>query len=83
MPDKKFLNPVLQANTLHRAQKNSILETYFLIDVASVELFADDGQTVVTDIFFPTKDFNTLELFSKTGTAQLLESKIWCVKPAF
>jgi len=29
-----------------------------IVDVASVELFADNGLTVMTGIFFPNKTFN-------------------------
>ncbi len=38
------------------------LHVYF--DVASAELFADNGATVMTDIFFPNEPFNRLRLFS-------------------
>lgn len=33
-----------------------------VIDVASVELFADDGMNAMTSIFFPTSHFNTINL---------------------
>lgn len=36
-----------------------------LVDVASVELFADEGLTVMTDIFFPNEDFQQLTLISE------------------
>ena len=36
-----------------------------LVDVASVELFADEGLTVMTDIFFPNEDFQQLTFFSE------------------
>ena len=35
-----------------------------IIDVASVELFADDGLTVMTEIFFPTRPFYDIHLRS-------------------
>ena len=35
-----------------------------VIDVSSVELFADDGLTVMTEIFFPYKPYNKLQLQS-------------------
>jgi len=35
-----------------------------MIDVSSVELFADDGLTVMTEIFFPNKPYNQLRLQS-------------------
>ena len=38
-----------------------------IIDVASVELFADKGSTVMTAIFFPKKPYTNLSLDSKEG----------------
>ena len=35
-----------------------------IIDVSSVELFADGGLTVMTEIFFPTKPFNHIRIQS-------------------
>jgi fructan beta-fructosidase len=50
------------------------------MDVAAAELFADDGETVITDVFFPNEDFKTATLFSKNGTAQLIEGTFWQLK---
>ena len=63
-----------------RHSTSTSLKMNLYIDVASVELFTDDGETVMTDIFFPTEDFNQLSLFSKNGTSQLTEGKIWALK---
>lgn len=38
-----------------------------LADVASLELFADNGLTVMTDIFFPTRPMNKLTIQSAEG----------------
>jgi fructan beta-fructosidase len=38
-----------------------------VIDRTSVELFADSGLTVITDIFFPNKQFNDAEIESVNG----------------
>ena len=35
-----------------------------VIDVSSVELFADDGLTVMTEIFFPNKPYNQIHIQS-------------------
>ena len=63
-----------------RHSTSTLLKMNLHIDVASVELFADDGETVMTDIFFPTEDFNQLSIFSKNGSSQLREGKIWALK---
>jgi fructan beta-fructosidase len=38
-----------------------------VIDVSSVELFADGGLTVMTEIFFPNKPFDNIQIESKDG----------------
>lgn len=52
-----------------------------IIDVASVELFADKGVTVMTGIFFPDKDYNEITI-EKKGTfpmknVELMSLKTW------
>ena len=50
-----------------------------IIDVASVELFADRGVTVMTGIYFPTKDYSKLSIEPKEKfkikTVELTELK--------
>jgi fructan beta-fructosidase len=38
-----------------------------IVDVSSVELFADDGLSVMTEIFFPNKRYDRMELQSAGG----------------
>jgi len=46
---------------LDQAQKTDLT---LLIDDASVELFADFGLTVMTEIFFPTTPYTEIEISS-------------------
>jgi fructan beta-fructosidase len=39
-----------------------------IVDAASIELFADDGLTVMTDIFFPTTPYTQVTIQSTDGT---------------
>jgi fructan beta-fructosidase len=41
------------------------------VDVASVELFADGGKTVMTDIFFPDEEFTNIRLIAKKGQVSI------------
>ena len=50
------------------------------IDNSSLELFVNDGAIVVTDIFFPTEDMNTMSLFAFDGKARLKEGKVYDLK---
>lgn len=63
-----------------RTATDTILKMNLHVDVASVELFADDGATVMTDIFFPNEDFNQAAIFSKNGTTQVVKGEIWRLK---
>src|SRR5579871_3300534 len=48
-----------------RFSTNHALNISLIIDVSSVELFADDGMTVMTETFFPTKDYNNIKIESR------------------
>ena len=63
-----------------RISTNPILKMHLYIDVASVELFADDGSVVMTDIFFPNEDFKTTKIFSKNGVTALIKGQAWRLK---
>jgi sucrose-6-phosphate hydrolase SacC (GH32 family) len=68
------------------AVENGRLQLHLFLDVASVEMFANGGQLVMTDIFFPTEDFTQVQLLSKGGrlldgsNAYVLRS-IWGAPP--
>ena len=47
-----------------------------LIDVASVELFADKGVTVMTGIFFPGKDYTDLAIETKEKLKNIILTKL-------
>lgn len=38
-----------------------------VLDVSSIEVFFDDGVTVMTSVFFPEQDFNQLKIHSQSG----------------
>ncbi|MBC7921466.1 MAG: GH32 C-terminal domain-containing protein, partial [Ferruginibacter sp.] len=52
------------------------LNLQILLDVSSVEVFANGGRTVMTDLFFPNGDFTKIEISSQ-GPATLKESRIY------
>jgi fructan beta-fructosidase len=71
------------AKKIHIAPRTSTDKTvsfniYF--DVASAELFADKGETVMTDIFFPNEDFNILKIKSSNGSVKIKELKVQAIK---
>lgn len=48
-----------------RLLANKEIHISLILDVASIELFADNGLTVMTDIFFPDGAINTIKIQSK------------------
>lgn len=54
------------------------LHVYF--DLASCELFADDGATVMTAIFFPSEDFNRLSIYASGGEVLVKRGEVFRLK---
>ena len=54
-------------HTAPRFTHNNKMDLTLLIDVSSVELFADEGLTVMTEIFFPNKPYHKLHIQSPDG----------------
>lgn len=63
-----------------RVSDDKIVRVHVFLDVASVELFADNGSTVMTDIFFPNEDFNKIAIFSKAGSVVMNGGEVWTLK---
>lgn len=53
--------------TAPRLMDDRAINLRLIIDVSSVELFADYGGTVMTALFFPTTPFDQLSLFAEGG----------------
>ena len=63
-----------------RFSKDKTVHLHLFFDVASAEMFADKGETVMTDIFFPGEDFNKLRLFAEGGKVKLAKGRIYQLK---
>ncbi len=61
-PGKFYVPRVSTADSLK-------MELWF--DVASVEMFGDNGEVVMTEIFFPDSDYTQLSLFAREGRVRL------------
>jgi fructan beta-fructosidase len=62
---------------------NGVLKIHAFIDNSSVEVFVDDGEVVMTELFFPNEDFARLTLFSNGGNAELLKTDIYKLQRIF
>ncbi len=62
-----------------RSNTNNRLQLHLIFDAASVEMFADNGEIAMTDIFFPSDDFTRFKIFTN-GTTTFSEAKAWTLK---
>jgi fructan beta-fructosidase len=54
-----------------------------VVDRSSVEVFAGNGATVITDRIYPSADSRGTALFARGGAARLLELKAWRLRSAW
>ena len=48
-----------------------MLDLQLFLDTASIEVFADGGTTVITDIYFPSTPFDRIAVTAEGGEAVL------------
>jgi fructan beta-fructosidase len=60
----------------------STLSLHIFVDRSSVEVFANNGQIVITDQIFPASIGQTMELFSEGGQVKLKSLTIYPIQPA-
>jgi fructan beta-fructosidase len=57
--------------------ESGVVQLRVLVDWSSVELFANDGRAVITDLIFPQGGFNELGLYAKNGDVTLVRGDVW------
>lgn len=61
-------------HTAPRTSTDKIVRLHLFFDVASVELFADDGTVVMTELYFPSEVFSQVKVFADGGEARLIKA---------
>jgi len=74
--NKSFSKEFSALHIAPRSVDTKKLTMHLFIDHSSVELLADDGTVVMTDIFFPSENFNKVRTFEKNGTSVLQNGKL-------
>lgn len=69
------LAPMTATSTNHR-----LLKLRVLVDHSSVEVFADDGQVVLSSLFFPNSLNREFKLYATGGTAKIVSLAIYPFK---
>ncbi len=72
--------PAVTTAPLFTAGRTVSLRIY--VDRSSIELFADDGRSVMTNTIFPTSPYTTLSLSSTGGKAEIRNLKIYPLTPS-
>ncbi|MEJ8840919.1 glycoside hydrolase family 32 protein [Lacibacter sp. H375] len=62
------------------ALKDGKLKIRVLVDKCIVEVFVNDGETVLTDLVFPNEKEGLIEFFSEGDQAVISDLKIWEIK---
>jgi fructan beta-fructosidase len=65
------------------AVENGRVRLRVLVDWSSVEVFAGDGRTVITDQIFPSPESDGVELYAKGGAARLVSLEAWPLASAW
>jgi fructan beta-fructosidase len=63
--------------------ENGRIKLHIYVDRCSVEVFANEGRAVLTDLIFPSPESNGLEVYVKGGSAKLISMDVWRLKSAW
>ena len=63
--------------------ENKKVKLHIFVDRSSVEVFGNDGQTVITDLIFPDARSTGLELYARGGSTKLFSLDIWQLQSAW
>ncbi len=72
----------LKRHVAPRQSEAKTLKMHLFFDVASCELFADGGETAMTDIIFPTKKFSRIRFESVNGAVNMKSAMLYELKSA-
>lgn len=59
------------------------VKLHLFVDWSSVEVFGNDGRTVITDLIFPSAEADGVALYAKGGAARLMTLDIWGLRSAW
>ena len=74
--DKSFSKEFSAVHIAPRSANSKKMTLHLFIDHSSIELLADDGTVVMTEIFFPSEDFSKIRTFEKNGASHLQSGKL-------
>lgn len=63
------------------ALRDGVLSLHIYLDAQSVEVFGNDGETVISSLIFPEAAFAGLECYAAGGAARLLSLDVYDLRP--
>jgi fructan beta-fructosidase len=70
----------------HRAPlepEKGIIRLHIFVDRCSVEVYANNGRRVITDLIFPGPTSDRLEIYARGGAAKLRSLDAWTLNSAW
>jgi fructan beta-fructosidase len=59
------------------------VKLHIFVDRSSVEVFGNDGETVISETIFPKPGSDGIELYSRDGRARVLKLDVWNLKSIY
>jgi fructan beta-fructosidase len=66
-----------------KIRKTKTIELHIFIDRCSIEVFANRGETVISNLIFPSATSKDLKLYSKDGEIKIKKLRVWSLKSAW
>jgi fructan beta-fructosidase len=63
--------------------RNGVASLHLFLDTSSIEVFANEGEAVLTDLILPTGDKRRLELVSDGQQPRVMQIRLWELKSAW
>ena len=62
--------------------RNGRVKLHLFVDRASVEVFGNSGETVITELIFPKPESQGVQVYARNGSVRLIRMDTWSLKPA-
>jgi sucrose-6-phosphate hydrolase SacC (GH32 family) len=67
-------------HTAPLAQKSDGLKLHIFVDWSSIEIFAEDGQVILTSLVLPKNPYNKILFYAEEGAVRVKNLDIWALK---
>ena len=75
-----FIGLFPQLNKGFLKNRNNVLKLHIFVDNSSIEVFANDGEAVISNKIYPDASATGIEFFSHSGQVKIKSIKLWELK---